>query len=43
MSDKETNTINLKAKKAEKMLFRITIWGAIIAGVLIILIIVFMK
>ncbi len=43
MSDKEANTVDLKAKKAEKMLFRVTIWGAIIAGVFITLMIVFMK
>jgi len=43
MRNKEANITNLKLKKAEEMLFRITIWGAIITGISITLIILFVK
>ena len=41
MRNKETSAIKLK--KAEKMLFRVTIWGAISTGILVTLIILFVK
>ncbi len=43
MRSEKVNTIKVKAKKEEKMLFRITIWGGIITGILITLIILFVK
>ena len=43
MENKEANTINLETKKAGKMLLRITIWGAISTGILITLIMLFVK
>jgi len=41
MRNKETSAIKLK--KAEKMLFRVTIWGGIITGIFITLIMLFVK
>jgi len=43
MRSEEADAMALKAKKSEKMLFRITIWGGIITGILITLIILFVK
>ena len=43
MRSEEAGAMTLKAKKAEKMLFRITIWGGIITGILITLIMLFVK
>ena len=43
MRSEEADAMALKAKKPEKMLFRITIWGAISTGILITLIMLFVK
>ncbi len=39
----EDDTVNLESKKAGEMLLRITIWGAISTGILVTLIMLFVK